>query len=344
MANSRVIRRGNHLWAAPHYFFVLVALVGNAFAQDIGSRTGTAEFQYIESIVHARAASLAGAYTSVAEGPEAVGYNAAGVGRTAYSQVAASIRYHWLGITSGNVTYAFPGSGSLKYALSGAYINYGSIEEMTEDGRATGNSIMPSSFNPSFTVAGAVSERVHVGGTIKVLQEYLGDFEESQTGLGWGVDLGLQFQPNRRNIGLGVSLLNVGTKIRSQITGGEKGGALPASLKAGMFYFLGNRAHTRLTVDVETPWHDYPLVSAALQHQFNPYLIGRVGARANYPEIRHLLLLAADQKPGEFRGGNALKLAGGFGVPFEVAELDYAFQLWQGASWVHVLAVRVPLR
>ena len=312
-------------------------------AQDIPDGAGTAEFQYIETLIYARPAGLAGAYTSLARGADAVGYNPAGLSKLEGARsFSGTLRYSFLDVTSGNVTYAYPGA-SRTYAFSLAYVNYGHIQELDEEGRATGNEILPTSFNPSFTAAGRFAERLRYGVTARGLSEYLGDFEGSQLAWGWGVDLGLQYQPDARNVGFGLSLLNLGRKQAAHFTGGESGGMLPASLKAGFFYYPLDLPKGRLALDLEVPWYDSPLVSGGLEYAYTPNFMLRVGSRLNWAEARHYFLKLTDQERGEFAGGNALKLAGGFSFEGEGIAVDYAVQYWLALNWVHALTLRFAL-
>lgn len=312
-----------------------------ALAQDIADNAGTAEFQFLETLIYARPAGLAGAYTSLAQGEDAVGYNPAGLSKLeSIRSISATLRRHLTDVTSGNVTYAFPGSTGVKYAFSAAYINYGRIEGLDEEGLSTGQEHVPASFNPALTASKKVSDRVRLGGTLKGVSEYLGDFEGSKLGWGLGVDAGLLYQPGVRNLGFGLSVLNVGTKVSSQWQGGSTGGMLPASLKGGFFYHPLDLPKGRVTVDIEVPWHDLPLLSGGVEYAYSSGLVLRTGSRLAWPEVKHYFLKATDQRPGEFTGGNALKLAGGFTFQGEGIGLDYAAQYWAGLSWVHALTLR----
>lgn len=317
------------------------ALSRQAMAQDITDRAGTAEFQYVDILVFARPAGLAGAYTSLAQGEDAIGFNPAGLSRQESGRtVAGTFRYHFLDVASGNATYSFPGAGGVRYAFSAAYVNYGRMEQLDEDGKRAGDDLLPASFNPSLTASAKLSDRVRVGATVKALSEYLGDFHGSNLGLGWGVDAGLLYQPAARNLGFGLSLLNVGTQMASQVEGGETGGLLPMSLKGGFYYHPLDLPKGRVTVDVELPWHDAPLLLGGIEYAYSPGLILRAGTRANLPELQYYLAKATDQRPGYFEGGNALKAAGGLTFQADGVGVDYAAQYWLGLSWVHALTVR----
>lgn len=323
---------------------ICILAVAGPRAQDVDGNAGTAEFGYLETLIYARPAGLAGAYTSMAQGEDAVGYNPAGLSKLETNRsVSATIRYHMVDVTSGNVTYVFPGSTGLKYAFSAAYINYGRIQELDENGMATLEEHVPASFNPSITASKKVSDRLRLGATFKGLSEYLGDFEGSKLGLGWGVDAGLLYQPAARNLGFGMSLLNLGNKIASHWEGGEVGGLLPVSLKGGMFFHPLDLPKGRIALDVELPWHDSPLVSGGIEYAYTQGLVLRTGTRLSLPEAKHYFLKATDQRPGTFGGGNALKLAGGFTFQTEGLGLDYAAQYWHGLSWVHALTLRYDL-
>lgn len=323
---------------------ILACCLGLAGAQDFSDGPGTAEFQYVGNLIYARPAGIAGAYTSLAQGLDAIGYNPAGVSKTEpIRTISGTLRYHLLDVSSGNVTYGFPGDGGRSYAFSAAYINYGRILELDEDGNTTGKEHMPVSFNPAFTVASKVDDNIRLGATLKGLTEYLGDFEGAQLGMGWGIDAGLLYQPSARNLGFGLALLNLGRKERSQLAGGATGGLLPVSLKGGMYYYPLDLPKGKLALDVEVPWHDVPLLSGGIEYAYSQALTLRAGSRMDWNEAKFLFNKASADQQGELIGGNALKLAGGFTFQAEGIAVDYAMQYWLNLSWVHAVTLRYAL-
>lgn len=323
---------------------LIAGLPASLRAQDFSVRAGTAEFQYLGNLIFARPAGLAGASTSLAEAEDAIGYNPAGLSRLERPRsFSGTFRYHMMEVASGNATYAFPGSSGMKYAFSAAFLNYGRMEGLDEDGNATGGTLLPSSFNPSFTASRKVSDRTRVGATLKGLSEYLGDFEGSQLAWGWGVDLGVQYQPKVRNLGFGAALLNLGRKESAHFQGGDKGGALPVALKGGMYYYPLDLPRARVAADLELPWHGAPLLSGGVEYTVSPALQVRAGTRFDFDELGHYLDLALGEEPGDLMGGNALKIAGGFTFQADGVAVDYAAQYWLYLSWVHAVTLRYAI-
>ncbi len=321
-----------------------LCLVAASWSQDYSERAGTAEFQYLETLIFARPAGLAGAYTAVAQGVDAVGYNPAGVSRSEKARtVSGTFRYHFLDVTSGNATYGYPGEGPMSYAFSAAYINYGRIEELDETGNPSGHKLLPASFNPSLTAARKVGESIRVGGTLKGVSEYLGDFAGSQLAVGWGVDLGMQYQPSVRNLGFGLALLNLGRKETAHYTGGRTGNLLPASLKGGFFYYPLDLPRAKVVVDAEAPWHDAPRLAMGCEYAVSPGFTARLGSRVDWIEANYYLGKIMNEHPGDLQGGNALKLAGGFSFLADDIGIDYAVQYWYGLSWVHALTLKYAI-
>jgi hypothetical protein len=322
-------------------FGALLGLCCGAFAQGVDD-AGTAEFQYLDILVFARPAGLAGAYTAAAQGVDAVGYNPAGVAKAEPGRtVSGTFRYHFLDIASGNASYAYPGeTGAWNYAFSAAFINYGRIDEVDENGDATGKRLMPASFNPSFTAARPLNERTRVGATLKGFSEYLGDFEGSQLAVGWGIDLGMQYQPGAKNLGFGLALVNLGRKEQPHFTGGKTGGLLPAALKGGVFYSLPDLPKAKVVADAELPWHDAPRVSGGLEYAYAPGFILRAGGRLDVNDLAHYYDEISSGNGSGWQGGTAIKVAGGFTFAADGYAVDYAAQYWQGLSWVHALTLR----
>ncbi len=305
---------------------------------------GTAEFQYLSTLIYARPAGLAGAYTSLAQGIDAIGTNPAGLskadpGRT----LSGTFRYHMLEVASGNVTYGFPGAGSRAYAFSAAYINDGRIAGVDENNSPTGLEHMPVSFNPSFTVGQKISDNIRLGATAKGVSEYLGDYEGSQLAIGWGVDAGLLYQPNVKNVGFGLALLNLGRKERGHSVDGRTGGLLPVSLNGGFFYSPLDVPKAKVAVDLQLPLQDVPMLSGGVEYAYTPALTLRMGSRIDMTEANYLFNKASAQDAGELDGGNALKFAGGFTFQTDGLALDYAVQYWYGLSFVHAMTVRYAL-
>jgi hypothetical protein len=291
---------------------------------------GTAEFQYIETLVFARPAGVAGAYTAAAAGIDAVGFNPAGVGKAEPGRsVSGTFRYHFLEVASGNASYAYPGADTAwSYVFSAAFLNYGRVQEVDEEGNdvVSGSKLMPASFNPSFTGARRISNRLRLGASLRGYSEYLGDFEGSQLGWGWGLDAGLQYQPPAKNVGFGVALLNLGRKERSQLKDGKSGGLLPVSLKAGFFYSAPELPKAKLMIDGEIPLYGAARASGGLEYAYTPAFILRVGSRVSMDEVSHYYGDLTDSEKGTWQGGNALKATGGFTFASDGYSVDYAVQ------------------
>jgi hypothetical protein len=216
------------------------------------------------------------------------------------------------------------------------------MPEVDEDGNEVNPNykLMPASFNPSFTGACRVSDRVRLGASLRGFSEYLGDFAESQLGWGWGVDAGLQYQPPAKNLGFGVALLNLGRKERSQLLDGRTGGLLPTSLKAGFFYSAPELPKARVQIDGEAPLHAAIRLSGGLEYAYAPSFTLRVGSRIDWSEIRHYYQSLTEEETGTWQGGNALKATAGFTFASDAYSVDYAVQYWQELSWVHALTLK----
>ena len=203
-------------------------------------------------------------------------------------------------------------------------------------------SFPPLSIRPS-PPSRKASDRVRLGATVKGLSEYLGDYDGSQIALGWGLDLGLLYQPNVRNLGFGLALLNLGRKEIAHTLDGRTGGLLPVSLKGGFFYFPLDLPKAKVVVDAEVPWNDVPRLAGGVEYAYTPSFTVRAGSRIDWTEMRYTFLKVTDERPGDLDGGNALKLAGGFTFLADGIGLDYAVQYWYGLSWVHALTLKYSL-
>jgi len=272
-----------HLKCCFSCFFIMI--FSYQISAEISDKAGTEEFSFVSVTAYARPAGLAGAYTALAEGMDAVASNPAGLALQKKGYWSSlGFKKNILDVNSGELTM-FKAIKDIHYAGSIHYINYGSVRYRDEKNQSLGADLRPMSINPSFTAAYKWKKKLRVGATIKIPMEYLGDFQGSQMALGWGTDLGLQYQPALKRLRFGAALINIGRKERGQQEGNENSGMLPAEFKAGMVYQgLGGRKNL-VSIDLGFPWHYHAYTSIGFEHALSRYFKFRGGTRWNADEL-----------------------------------------------------------
>ncbi len=326
---------------SPCVFILLLGLLALPGFSKEHKRAGTEEFSFLSAQSYALPAGLAGAYTGYGEGLFSLSTNPAGLAALEGQPVSSvSFKKNVMDVNSGEVSHAFS-KNKFVYAISMEYSSYGVVSQRDENNNPSGDDIYPMSSNPSFSMAMNWKEKFRFGGSFQLPMEYLGTFAESQTALGWGLDLGMQYQPNNKRFSFGTSLLNVGRQERHQIEGHSSGGLLPMEFRAGMAYRgLGNR-QTNGVLDVAIPYHNFVYVNAGVEHNVSRGFTLRAGTRWNYNEIESYFREFVLNRKIDNPGANALKLSVGASIDQKTWGLDYAAQYWHNLGILHWLTLRM---
>jgi len=179
------------------------------FAGDV-SRIGTTSGSQLLIPVGAHSIALGEAVVSNVSGAEAIYYNPAGMSYYSKSEVLFSNMSYIAGIDVNYFAGTFNGGQIGTFGLSIKSLNFGDIEETTEEfPDGTGNT-----YSPAFIVAGLsysrmLTDRINAGVTAKYIAEKI-----MQTGASaLAIDLGVQYAFNNR-LRIGVVMKNVGTKMQ----------------------------------------------------------------------------------------------------------------------------------
>jgi hypothetical protein len=326
---------------------ILLILTWAIGAAKADSNAGTRDFSFISILNPARTMGLADANTATPEGLDAIGSNPAGLTRLESGRsVAATVRFMTVGEKGGQVAYAFSSApdSSLTtsknhFALSAAYLNAGDINMLDDQGNAEGE-VQPSAFSPAISYARIVSDHWRVGGTLKGYQEYLGDFQDAQSALGYGIDLGLLYSPGMRNLGFGAALVNLGRKFVAHTGDGASQGNAPVALRGGLWYIPSARSHTRVTAEVQVDDGENPIFSGAGEWTPYSFFTARAGLRSNWQEMRHVWKIVSEGNAGPFYGGEARRLGVGFTLVHDAVAVDCAVQWWTDLGFVPGLTLR----
>ena len=311
------------------------------FSQSWTTGPGTAEFEFIRSIEHGRAAGLVGAITSLAEGPDAIGYNPAGIALDKSSpQAALSGRYLFAGVATGNLAYTMDCFAGGRCGFGAGYVNYGTIEEIDENGNARNNEMLPYSVTPSFVWANEIRERVKVGVSLRAAAEYL-NYPGAKTALGLGGEAGILYQPKIKSLGFGASISNLGRKMTPHYGGESELGWMPALIRGGMHYYPRGR-RLRVILHAELPWHTEPLITLGGEFLHSKYLHFRAATRMNLSDLKHYSrFVLGENQP--VSSGNELKASAGVTVDLDKYKVDFASQYWRSLGFGHVITLRLEI-
>jgi len=177
---------------------------GSIFSQDRGAGLPGA---YLRIGVGARALSMGGAFTGLADDASACYWNPAGIGQLDLTQIVAS--YHFLSMSRqySYISTVIPSRWNGSVGISWIRLGVGDIEARDMLGRETGSfSNTESAYMISFGVP--ITHWLYGGITAKYLVHNLSDFQST----GYGFDLGLLVRVVR-GVSAGVVFQNVSANV-----------------------------------------------------------------------------------------------------------------------------------
>ncbi len=213
------------------------SLFANLFGFE---KTGTTSFQFLKVIPTARAAAMAGAYSSISASSDAIFWNPAGL--TSVENLSASVGYaDWFMDVmhySFSAAYNIEGIGTV--GILGMVADYGEIEVTSVEALGfsggeynpglTGEIIKPGSSVFGLSFAKYLNDRFAFGLTVKYAMEDL-VYEKAGSII---FDGGLTYDTDFRSIILSASLRNFGPEV----TFVDRSYPLPQTLNIGISSYL----------------------------------------------------------------------------------------------------------
>jgi hypothetical protein len=327
-------------------FFSASGLLAQESSQRV-TKVGTTAAKFLSIPVGARPLALAGAYTSIANDANAIYWNPGGLAQIPnreilfmHSEWLADINFDYLAI-------AFNAGGGNAFGLSITAMTMGDFEVTSEiEPEGTGEIFSASSFAFGLTYSRQLTEDFMIGGTAKYILEKIWTSSAS----GFAVDVGTLFRTPVKNLRLGASISNFGTKmqmsgdnllVRKDIDPGTFGNNedvnailatdefdIPLNLKLGLSYDLNLNEQNRLTVagDAIYPNDNEQSLNMGVEYSFNDFIYLRGGYRSLFQE----------NSEEEFVLGAGLQryIVSRLGV-----KIDYAFQSWARLQDVHQFSI-----
>lgn len=186
---------------------LILGLTQFAFGQGEVNKVGTTAANFLKFEVGARAISLAGAYTAIANDATALVWNPAGIAfvdriTASYhnSDLYAGIKHQFMGMV-------FPIGRNNFFGISFNYIDIGKIEKTTIT-EPEGTGLLFDNYNMSigFTYSRMLTDQITFGASGRWVHEQIWE----QTADGICADLGVIFTPNVSGLKIGMSITNFG--------------------------------------------------------------------------------------------------------------------------------------
>ena len=195
---------------------LLACFVSGAVMSQDFSKVGTASGQFLKIPIGAKAISMAGTFSSIADDISSLYWNAAGTAAlekfefgVTHTQWIASIAHNYLGV-------ALPMGESGTLGFSANQVSSGDIEMTTiESPKGTGTFYNTADLALSVSYSRSIMDRVSAAFTVKYISERIAN-TSAQT---MAFDVGVLLRTNFYNMKMGLSFQNFGPSL--QMTGSD---------------------------------------------------------------------------------------------------------------------------
>jgi len=292
--------------------FNLQLLTFNCFSGGPGTTGAT----FLKLGVGSRPVAMGEAFVAVADDINALYWNPSGLSLSEGKQVIfthtewfQAIRYEYL-------AYCQPAfGGTIGTGITYLYIT--DIERRDLAGVLLGTTVPANDLAIAVSYAKTLSERLNLGGTVKIINQQLDD----KSALGIAADLGLQYKLNKEGLVMGLALQNMGYEAPF-IT---EVNPLPMNLKAGI---TNKFADSKLTLSsdlnysiLDSIW----AVGAGIEYWVHPVFAIRAGYKYNS---------AINNTLGALAG-----LTCGAGFKIGILGIDYALVPYGDLGYTHRVTV-----
>lgn len=208
----------------------LVLASSNSFAlnpNDIHNDAGTSAFPFLKINIGARAVSMGGAFTGLANDESALYYNPAGISVfDENSHYILGYHNYFVDIQSGFMGIIKPFNNDITIGGYISYLNYGEFIEANQLGEQTGT-FSGSDYLMAVSGSYKLNYYYSVGLTIKAIYEKIQVYSSH----GIAFDLGIKYTGDRERFTAGLAIQNIGTQLSGFIS--EKY-SLPLTVRGGI--------------------------------------------------------------------------------------------------------------
>ena len=224
----------------------------------------------------AKASSLAGAFDTYTDDPNAMFYNPASLSTITKSKVSAGFGKYLLDMNFGTVAYAQKYKDIGWFGIGVKYFDYGTFERADENLNSTGETFSANDLMISVGYGNFIYEKINYGITLKYIYSGIAEYKSSAM----AVDFGLQYHIPESQLSLSFGVLNLGAQLSSYISTKEK---LPLDIRFGISKRLEhtpvrlNVSFARLNESREKLLQHFKAFSIGAEFIFSDYVSARLG-------------------------------------------------------------------
>jgi hypothetical protein len=305
---------------------IIVAWIVACSASILHAAGTTTAFSFLRNDASARAAALAGSFTTVAEDPNVIFYNPAGLATLVDKRGSIGFFKHLMDINAGCASYSMDIEDIGRFGAGIVYTNYGSFTETDAVGNVLGT-FSAADLALSVGYATSLEENMYVGGAVKFIYSGIAGFTSTAA----AADVGILYTIPDARLAVGASVRNLGAQL-STFNGTRE--QLPLDVTVGASVIprglplLLNVGFHRLVDDASTIGERFRFFTVGGEFTLSRVLKLRVGFD--------------NAKRKDFKIGSSADLAGfsaGVGILVSGYTIDYALSSLGKAGSLHRISV-----
>jgi hypothetical protein len=184
-------------------------------------------FDFLRVETGAKASSLAGAFDTYTDDPNAMFYNPASLSTITNNKISAGFGKYLLDMNFGTLAYAQKYKDIGWFGIGVKYFDYGSFDRADESGTPTGETFNANDLMVSVGYGNFIYERINYGFTLKYIYSGIAEYKSSAVAM----DFGMQYHMPESQLSLSFGVLNLGSQLSSYIDTKEK---LPLDIRVGV--------------------------------------------------------------------------------------------------------------
>ncbi len=184
-------------------------------------------FDFLRVETGAKASSLAGAFDTYTDDPNAMFYNPASLSTITNNKVSAGFGKYLLDMNFGTLAYAQKYKDIGWFGIGVKYFDYGSFDRADESGTPTGETFNANDLMVSVGYGNFIYERINYGITVKYIYSGIAEYKSSAVAM----DFGMQYHMPESQLSLSFGVNNLGAQLSSYINTKEK---LPLDIRVGI--------------------------------------------------------------------------------------------------------------
>lgn len=233
-------------------------------------------FDFLRVETGAKASSLAGAFDTYTDDPNAMFYNPASLSTITNNKVSAGFGKYLLDMNFGTLAYAQKYKDIGWFGIGVKYFDYGSFDRADESGTPTGETFNANDLMVSVGYGNFIYERINYGITVKYIYSGIAEYKSSAIAM----DFGMQYHMPASQLSLSFGVNNLGAQLSSYINTKEK---LPLDIRVGISKRLEhtpvrlNVTFSKLNESREKLLQHLKAFSIGAEFIFSDYVSARLG-------------------------------------------------------------------